>query len=158
MRKIIIGASRNEKIGSKVIRWWMNTDYSHVFASWHLSSQERTIVYHAAHGMVHFKEFNNFKQENEVVQEIEIELTEEQFKAFSQQCIDLAGQPYSKLELLQIFISDLTNGKVSFQDQHGFICSELMAELLIDLGYKFNKESFLINPKDIMDNLEKAHI
>lgn len=155
MRKIVIGASRNKLIGSRLIQGWIGAPYSHVYARWHLSDQDREIVYQASHGMVHFRSYDNFKKENTIVQEVEIELTCEQFQAFSQKCIDLAGQPYSKLELLQIFISDLTKGSISFEDQPGYICSELMAELLQSLGYSFEKPLFLINPKDIMNTLEK---
>jgi hypothetical protein len=153
--KIIIGASRNSKIGSKLIQWWIGAPYSHVYARWHLNDQERDIVYQASHGMVHFKAFENFKKENEIVKEFELELTCDQFKKFSQHCIDLAGQPYAIIELLQIALCDFTNGKIQFADQYGYICSELMCELLEDLGHKFNKPKYLITPKDIIDNLEK---
>lgn len=155
MRKIIIGASKNCKIGSKLIRWWIDADYSHVYTKWYLSDQDREIVYHASHGMVHFKEYENFKNDNEIVVEIEIELTCEQFKKFSSKCIDIAGQDYSSLELLQILLCDITDGRIHTQDQKGYICSELMAELLEDLGYKFSKPKYLLTPKDIIEKLKE---
>ena len=155
MRKIIIGASRNRKIGSKLIQLWLDTDYSHVYARWYLSDQDREIVYQASHGMVHFKPFSKFNDENEIIEEFEIELTCEQFAKFSAKCIDLAGEQYSKLELLQIVLSDISNGKIHFEDQKGYICSELMCELLEDLGYKFNKPKYLITPKDIVHKLKE---
>lgn len=154
MRKIIIGASKNCKIGSRLIQWWIGAPYSHVYARWYLSDQDREIVYQASHGMVHFKEFNNFKKENEIVKEFVIDVTCEQFKAFSQRCVDLAGQPYSIAELIQILASDITNGKIHAEDQHGYICSELMTELLESLGYKTTKPKYLVSPKDIVIFLE----
>lgn len=155
MYEVIIGASKNSLIGSTAIQWWIRAPYSHVYARWHLSDQERDIVYQASHGMVHFIEFSNFKNNNDVVKEIRITLTCEQFKKFSQKCIDLAGQPYSKLELLQILVCDMTNGKIHVEDQKGYICSELMCELLEDLGYKFDKPKYLVNPRDIIEKLEE---
>lgn len=155
MRKIIIGASKSNKIGSKLIQWWINADYSHVYTRWYLSDQSREIVYQASHGMVHFIPFIKFTHKNVIVKEFEITLTCEQFKKFSAKCIDLAGECYSKLELLQILLCDITNGKIHTQDQKGYICSELMAELLEDLGYKFNKPKYLITPKDIVEKLEE---
>ena len=155
MRKIIIGCSRNSKIGSRLIQWWIGAPYSHVYAKWHLNDQDKDIVYQASHGMVHFKSCCNFKKENEIVQEFEIELTCEQFKKFSAKCIDLAGEPYSRLELLQILLCDISNEKIKFEDQPGYICSELMCELLEDVGYKFDKPKYLVNPKDIIDILVK---
>jgi hypothetical protein len=151
---ITIGASRNNcKIGSRLLQWWMGTDYSHVFVSWDLHTQERTIVYHAAHGMVHFKSLTNFFIDDEITHRVKLELTDEQFKKLSQTCIDLAGIPYSKLELLQIFLCDITKGRIKTEDQPGYICSELVGELLTDLGYKFNKPQYLLTPKDIMEAL-----
>jgi hypothetical protein len=155
--KIIIGASRNNKIGSRAIRWWIGADYSHSYVRWTLSTQERDIVYQASHGMVHFISLENFVKDNEIVEEIELDLCPESFKRFSRKCVDLAGVEYSKLQLLHIFLVDITNGKFKTQDQPGYICSELMCELLEDLGYKFEKPKYLVNPKDIIECLKKAN-
>jgi hypothetical protein len=151
--KLIIGASKNNLIGSKLIRLWMNTPYSHVYCRWYLNTQEREIVYQASRGLVHFQCFENFKIDNEIIDEIQIELTNEQFRKFSTKCIDLAGQSYSCITLLQILLCELSGGRVKFEDQPGYICSELMCELLEDLGYKFNKPKFLVTPKDIIESL-----
>lgn len=154
--KIIIGCSRNDKLGSQLIRNWMGTDYSHVYARWYLSSQEREIVYQASHGMVHFIELNNFTKDNIIVKEFVLEISDEQFKKFSQKCIDLAGQKYSKLQLIQIFLRDLSRGMLQFPDQPGYICSELMAELLENIfNAKFDKPRHMITPKDIVEFMVK---
>lgn len=153
--KLVIGASRNNKIGSRLIRWWINAPYSHVYARWYLQVQDRDIVYQSSHEMVHFTSFENLKKDNTIVYEIELELTNEQFKQFSTKCIDLAGQPYSKSGLVQIFLFDITKKQTNIKDQSGYICSELMGELLEDLGYKFSKPNYLINPKDIIEELQK---
>lgn len=156
--KIIIGVSRNNLIGSKAIRWWIDADYSHCYVRWNLKTQERDIIYQASRGMVHFQAIENFIKDNEIVKEIELELTDDQFKKFSAKCIDLAGIPYSKLELLQILICDITNGYFKFADQHGYICSELLGDLLNNLDIVFNKPKYLLNPKDIINSLEKLSI
>jgi hypothetical protein len=156
MRKIIIGCSRNSLIGSKIIQWWIGANYSHVYTKWYLSDQNREIVYHAAHGLVHFRAAKHFNNDNIVVEEFEIELTCEQFSKFSTKCIDLAGEEYSKLQLLHIFLVGVTNGKFKTKDQPGYICSELMCELLEDLGYKFQKPKYLVDPKDIIECLKKG--
>lgn len=152
--KLIIGASKNHLIGSKAIQWWLGTDYSHVYARWHLNSQDRDIVYQASHGMVHYTSLEHFTRDNIIVVEYVLDLTDEQFKKFSRKCIDLAGEKYSKLELLQILISEISKGKISFEDQSGYICSELMCELLEDIGVRFTKPKYLVRPDDIMKALE----
>lgn len=156
--KIIIGASKNNKIGSRLISWWMNAPYSHVYIRWHLNTQDRDVVYHAAHGMVHFREFNKFSKENTTTREFVLNITDEQFQKLSQKCIDLSGEKYPPVELFQIFISDITKGRVKFKDQKGYICSELLSILLFDLGVLFTKPSFLMRPDDIIKGLEKISI
>lgn len=152
--KLIIGASRSNLIGSKLIQWWMNTNYSHVYARWTLKTQERDIVYQASQGMVHFCSLENFIKNNTIVKEFTFDLTEEQFKKFSIKCVDLAGEKYSKIELVQIFLSDVSNGKLQFEDQRGYVCSGLMSEFLEDLGIKLDKPKFLARPDDIVKALE----
>ena len=154
--KIVIGASRKSTglmIGSEVIQLWMGTDYSHVYVRWYLDDQEREIVYQASHGSVHYQSLNNFTKDNVIVKEFVLDISCQQFKNMSQKCIDLAGQSYSILELAQIFVSGFTSAK--FADQQGYICSELIGELLVDLGYNFNKPNYLLTPKDIIETLEK---
>lgn len=151
--KIIIGASYNCAIGSELLRWWMDTNYSHVYIRWHLNTQDRDVVYHAAHGMVHFREFNKFSKENTTTKEFILNITDEQFQKLSQKCIDLSGEKYSTAELFQIFVSDITKGRVKFKDQKGYICSELMAEFLEDFGIQFDKPNFLVRPDDIVNKL-----
>lgn len=152
--KLTIGTSRSNKIASKAIQWWMNTNYSHVYARWELKTQQRDIIYHAARGMVHFQSYENFLKASTPVKEFALEITDEQFAKFSRRCIDLAGESYSQLELLQILLCDISGGKIRFQDQPGYICSELMCELLEDLGIKFDKPKFLVRPDDIIRSLE----
>ena len=41
-----------------------------------------------------------------------------------------------------------------FKDQNGYICSELICELLEDMGIKFSKPKYLVQPDDIMKALE----
>jgi len=155
--KIIIGASRPIKgqLGSRLIQWWQNTDYSHIYVRWHLNFQERDIVFHASHGMVHQIELNNFTRDNTVVEEYILDLSEEQFKKLSQKAIDLSGTDYSYIELVQIFITDISKGKIEFIDQKGYICSELIAELLEEFfKAKLPKENWLMRPDDIINYLK----
>ena len=157
MIKVVVGASRNSegKIGSEAIQWWMGTDYSHVYVRWHLTTQDKEVVYHAASGMVHFVSLDNFTKHNTIVREFDLYLTDDQFKKFSARCIDLAGEKYSYIELLQIFLSDVSGGKIRLKDQPGYICSELLCELFDSLGIQLNKPKFLVRPDDIVKALEK---
>jgi len=155
--KITIGASRKSTgitAGSELIQLWMNVEYSHVYIRWYLNDQEREIVYQASHGSVHFQSLDNFIKDNTVIKEFGLNISDEQFKKMSQKCIDLAGQDYSVSELVQIFVNGVCP-KVHFGNINGYICSELVGELLEDLGYSFKKPTYMLTPKDIIETLEK---
>ena len=156
-RIIRVGFSRPKKckIGSFLIRKWMGQNYSHVFIRFELGScgQNCDVVFHAAHGMVHFKSYKNFTDENIVIKEYLIAVTDEELAAISGHCIDLAGDSYGYLELAKIALSDISYSlfkrQISFKNSRGYICSELVGEILLSLGIQFNKPVNLLSPKDI---------
>lgn len=144
-------------LSSKLIELCMGTNYSHVLIYWKAKSLDRHLVYQASHGSVHFIELNNFNKYNEIVKEYKLDISEELYTTLVQRCVDLAGEPYGFLELANIALHDLANYvglKVDFGDGRGYICSELLADLLGQLGHApFYKPKHLIKPKDIEDFL-----
>lgn len=157
-RRIVIGFSspKHFKIGAEAIKYWCSKPYSHVLVSWYSEHIDRTLVYHAAHGSVHFNSAQTFCEENEIVKSYELYITDEQYIKLVAKCIDLAGIEYSRIELLKIFIKDIGDkfgyNVKGFQNSKGYICSELLGELLIDLGASFDRPPFLLRP----DHIEKA--
>lgn len=159
MRKITIGFSypKKFKIGAKAIALWINEAYSHVFVSWNADKISRQLVYHAAHGKVHFMSMDRLLSDNVVKSLYQIEITDEQYIELVQQCIDLAGESYGYLELFKIIIKDICDS-VGFQckiieNSRGYICSELLASLLAKLGAKFDRPHFLLRPDHIEQSL-----
>lgn len=162
MSKIYIGFSypKEFKIGAAGIAMWMNRPYSHVYVRFENNKIPST-VYHAAHGMVHFREFENFKLENNIVKEYCIEISEETRKKLLIECVCLAGEKYGYSELCKIFTSDIifacTKKTVIFNNGKGYICSELVGKLCVnDLGMTFTKPLHLLKPSDIDEGLEKT--
>jgi hypothetical protein len=53
----------------------------------------------------------------------------------------------------KIFISDimwtLFKVKLKLKDSPGYICSELVGKILVNLGFKIDKPLFLLKPSDI---------
>lgn len=163
MSKIYIGFSypKEFKIGAAAISYWLSSPYSHVYLRFE-SSKIPSSVYHAAHGMVHFRSLENFAKENNIIKEYEIEISEEDRLKTLIKCMNLSGEKYGTKELLKIFISDLAFaicGKVLvFKDSKGYICSELVGELCRDiLGINFQKPLFLLKPTDIDLELTKNY-
>lgn len=146
------------KIGAKAISLYLNRPYSHVLIYWHSKSLDRTLVYQASHGKVHFIEMTNFLKENDIVKTYKYDICQEKFNKLVQKCVDLAAQPYATTELLTLFLHDMLlkcGIKVDFGDKRGFICSELLANLLEDVfNIKFNKPKYYVNPKDIDNYLD----
>lgn len=164
MENIYIGFSypKKFKLGAKAISVWMNRPYSHVYIRFE-SSKLPSNVYHAAHGMVHFREFENFKKENNIIKEYKIQVTSTQKLDVLIKSIQLAGEVYGYSELGKIFISDIfyniTEKEIKFNNGKGYICSELVAKICEnDLGIKFNKPKHLLKPSHIDEELENKNL
>jgi len=156
---ISIGFStpKKTKISSALIKFWTGKPYSHVFITWKSEKLNRTLVYHASSGSVHFLSIDSFKKNNNILSMYNLNIDNEQYLHLVRKCIDLAGERYGYLELLKIVINDvcaLINIDCKMINNRGYICSELLGELLSDLGAKFNRPVFLLRP----DHIENAVI
>lgn len=154
MPKIYIGLSKpvKWKIGAEAIKLWIHRPYSHVYIRFVSSNAAiPSNVYHAAHGMVHFRAFDNFLKDNVVVKEWEIDITDNEKTQILSHCMKLAGEPYDTLNLLKIVCVDIFNSigiKLKTYDGVGYICSELVGAIMTDQwGYTFSKPLHLITPE-----------
>lgn len=161
--RLIVGFSspKSWKIGSQAIKFWIKKPYSHVFVAWKSDKIGRVLVYHAAHGSVHFLSMDRLLQENDLIKAFEIEVEPQQHIRLMQKCIDLAGENYGHKELGKILIKDLCD-LFGFQckiirNSRGYICSELLAELLLELGAKFDRPTFLVRPDHIEEALKQMN-
>ncbi len=156
-RYIRIGFSypKKFKIGAKSISWWIGAPYSHVYIRFESSDPRLpSNVYHAAHGMVHFKSFENFCKENFVIKEYKIEVDQDARVEFLAHCMRLSGEGYGYCELIKIFAADLVHSvfekNIKFKNGKGYICSELVGELLSKrMGVRFYKPLYLLKPNHI---------
>lgn len=151
-------APKSWKIGAEAIKWWIKKDYSHVFVAWKAERFSRVLVYHAAHGKVHFLSSDRLLAENHIVKLYAIEISDECYRKLVQRCIDLAGEEYGYAELIKILVKDICDS-LGFQckiveNDRGYICSELLAELLIGLGATFSRPTFLVRPDQVEESLE----
>lgn len=160
MSSLYIGFSYPKKfrIGAWVISKWLGKPYSHVYIKFESDTIPNTI-YHAANGMVHFMEENNFKSINHIIKEIKLPPSATARKVILTHAIYLAGVKYGYIELLKIFISDVCTflNCPIFKSYNGagYICSELVAEVLKDYyGIQWDKPHHLIKPNDIEEVLD----
>lgn len=159
--KIYIGFSKpiKKKIGADLISWWIKRPYSHVYVRFESQDPEiPSTIYHAAHGWVHFLDLERFERKNKTVIEYPVEVTQPQRKKLLIRCMKLAFEEYSVLELANLFLTDvlfrLGCTRVKFHDPKGYICSELIADLLETVfDVKWEKPKYLLHPGDIEDAL-----
>ena len=157
MRFIYIGFSApiKFKIGAALIKWWTSAPYSHVYLRFDSSNQKvPSNIYHAANGMVHFKTFNNFKKENQILKEYSLILSEDKRLDILIDAMNKSSIKYGYLELIKIFVSDifffLSKKEIKFKNSKGYICSELVADMLESyFKIKFDKPKHLLKPEDI---------
>lgn len=154
--KIIVGFStpKGLKLGAFLIRLWTKSKYSHVYIRFESSNKKIPLnVYHAAKGMVHFREYEKFKHDNNIIKEYEIPITAEDRVDLLVNSMKLSGEVYGYFELLTIFLMDILNYfniKVKTYDGKGYICSELIGFLMIKiLKVCFTKPTYLLKPLDI---------
>lgn len=159
---VYIGFSypKDFKIGARAISWWCETPYSHVYLRFSYDGS-KDAIFHAAHGMVHFKSIPNFQRDNLVIKEYKIELTEKEHSDLFDECMGLAGETYSVVTLGKIFASDVTykvcQRTINWKDSPGYICSELVGKLCVEqLKIQFNKPKFLLKPLDIDLGLQNS--
>lgn len=157
MGKLIIGFSRptNFKIGAELIGVWMNRPYSHVYVRFS-SPKLGDIVFHAAHGMVHFMTLENFTKSNVIVKEYQIDVSD--ISGVLKFCVGLAGTGYGYSELLKILLVDtLAYLRImpKTYNGRGYICSELAGQVLkLAINAEYNKPLYLLKPSDIDTFLE----
>lgn len=152
MSKVYIGFSypKKFKVGAWLISVWMQRNYSHAYVRFQFS-EEIDFILQASHGMVHFRLYENFLKENKSVKEHEIKV--KNLGEVLHNAIDLAGEKYSFITLVKIFLYDLAHNlgvKLSFTDSEGYICSELAGKVCNDCeGLTFDKPYYLLTPRDI---------
>lgn len=148
------------KIAAELIKFWIKRPYSHVYIRFVSSDPEiPSSVYHAANGMVHFRTFENFKKDNNVISEYALPVSRELRKKILIFAMNLSAEPYDKLDLVKILVTDILHFfgiKLTTYSGVGYICSELVGKILIEFfGYKFNKPQHLLKPSDIEDSLKE---
>lgn len=157
MASIIIGFSRakNPTIIGRLISWFENTDYTHVYLLTD-SLFNTNVVLHADEFNVHIISEKNFLGKSIVVHQYRVELDEQELARFIELMLDLVGKPYSYKQLLIIaFNRTMKLWNLNFRIKYvngsnSMICSELIEKFLLEIkGLKINYDLDAVTPKDI---------
>jgi len=122
---------------SWLIRLWYWTRYSHVCVEWESERLKKPIYYEAAGSCLHFLGRRRFDEKIKVVEKYSYFITEEQFTAVLDFCIDNAEMPYGKLSFIGIAWVDINKRLFGRKTRNPFadgiasqVCSEVMARIL----------------------------
>jgi hypothetical protein len=164
METLTVGFSKARskwKFFSTLIRWIEGTTFSHVFIRWNSQYLERDVIYQASGSAVNFQEGKRFDSINETVYKFDILLSDSTRKKVVQFAMDQAGSPYSLKQLLGLLIAKVSK-LLGFKPlnplkdgRSSYICCELVAEILAELGHKMPQDLDDITPKDVFEFLNK---
>lgn len=153
MRSITVGFSASTKKiqpFAKLIKWWDDTEYSHVYFKFHSVTYDVQMIYQASSTMLNYMSEDVFLLHNKVIEEINIDVSDEEYLELMKDCMESAGKEYGLMLVLGIFIADILNLTGNpFPDKNKFVCSGWIARRLEKLGYKFNKKINIVKPIDI---------
>lgn len=155
MRTISIGFSSSTKflpLFCWLIRLVQGTKFSHVYVK-NSTKFGIDLVYQASGRQVNFMSDKVFWTKNETVREFKFDVSDQAFDSYMKFALENVGKPYSVLEVAGDFLVILLGlTKNPFADgRQGFVCSELVADILSELSLaKFKKEDIeKAMPKDI---------
>lgn len=165
--QVIIGFSTRIKpsLISRLIQFVERTPYSHVYMRVSANSLDRELVYHASEDNLHFMNFDEFKNINNIIEEYIIPISAEEKKKVLQYCIDRAGRHYGKREFVGIgavrLVKWLTGRQIKNplrNEEKTMVCSELVGRILIILGSSLDPRLLEIEgPKFIKQELFKLN-
>lgn len=155
MKTLTIGFSKSKKkfaIGSWLIRWYLQTEYSHTYLGFYSSSLDRNLKYEAVGGGVRFIGEKEWQYHAQEICRYDISVSDEEYLEVLRYCVDNSGQDYGFMQNIGIVIANILKLEKNIWSK-GDNCSELVGRLLELKGYSFNKELNLLTPKDIENAL-----
>ena len=164
---IVVGFSRPNKskkfpIFSWLIRLVEGTKFSHTYIKGYQGLKPQGYVYQASGLDVNFMGLEIFESNVEILHEYKIEVTRDQRRDMISRAIRLSGSPYGIKQIFGIAYHRFgrlfgQNWRNPFSDgEITAVCSEIVAAVLINLGFEFKQDLDLITPRDIHDALEKG--
>ena len=145
---------------SWAIRIMENTEYSHAYIQWSSDWLERDIIYEASGSTVHFVVGHKFEKTAKTVFKYEIECSSEAKAKIIRKAMDYSNDPYGIkqvfgiliVRIARVFEKDIKN---PFSDGNAtWICSEIVMDLLEELGIDLSINQDNISPRDIQNFLE----
>lgn len=161
MKTIIVGFSTPIKptLFAKIIMWADKTIYDHVYIKWNWASIDRDIIYQASKLAVNFESNVTFDSHAKIIEEYEVQISDETHKAIMQFCMDNSNKPYGIKEIFgfgYIKLCKLVGKTVNnpFPTYgNSYVCSKIAADILV-----LAKSITLTDSPDNIDPLQLNNI
>jgi hypothetical protein len=147
---------------SWLIMWAYSIPYDHVYVKIEFPEYSRTVVYQASSVAVNFETLSVFTANVSVVDEFQVQISDESYAKLIQFAFDNVGKPYGYLEcvglglvkLASVFGKTIKNPLGS--NQTTYVCSQLAGCILEDFaGANLPVDLSDITPKDVFDYLSQ---
>lgn len=164
MKTLTIGFSKSSKkfgIFSWLIMWVQGTKYSHSYLKYPCGWRpEKSIYFQASHASVNFMDDTRFLAEETVVKEFAFTVDDDKFARMQDFCLDNSAKPYGVLSIFGFAYKIIAN-RLGFKVHNPVrdalmtpVCSQLVAELLVDLDVTLAMDINDITPKDLFPIVE----
>lgn len=113
------------QLASKLIRWRLKTDYSHVCIAIYVPPLKMYRVYQASHGSVHIVSLENFLKYNNVIKSVSTSSIRHHYFNALKWIEQQTGKKYGIWTALASTFKIARRFKIGDNDDSKFICSEL---------------------------------
>jgi hypothetical protein len=145
-----------------LIMLFQGTPFDHAAVKISAPSFDRDLIYQASHSMVNFMSPDVFNDENIVLAEYTVSISDEHYKPFMQFLIDNAGKPYGLkgvIGLGWVRINELVGRKINNpfrSDGKSYFCSELVFRALsLCTNVDLKVDASDVSPKDLYNMMPK---
>ena len=155
MKDIDIYFTDSGSIFSRIIKWRLKTDFSHVMAVVPLERMGIARVYQASHGSVNTIELRNFLMKSKVTKKISIKVEIEKFKKLIYFLEMQTGKDYSEMGAIASTFKLLRDMGLASNGEEKFFCSEYIASALEYAGiFDFKRALDYVDPKTFLKEIE----
>jgi hypothetical protein len=158
--KIYVGFShsRSGAIGSRLIKWYLGTEFSHTYLVVQIPLMEETTVLHATGAGLFPASYAHFLEKNIPVREFELDISEDKLAEILNMAHRNFGEKYGFMQNIGVlFVQSLEKFGIKEARNplnEGINCSEWLYEVLTDLyGPWTEKDKNLVTPKDVYEYL-----
>lgn len=157
---IVIGFSKSKSkwmVLSTIIQLVEKRPFSHVYIRIPDALTGFPLVYQASHGMVNICKFVSFSQVNDIIEEYELDISDNMKLSIWNFMLNRLGVTYSFSQLFWIAVKKCCGyEKLKINGDDGFICSELIAEVCKQSGVQMSEELDYMTPSDLQKIISKC--